>query len=264
MKRERVKITNGWIKATRKVVWWKRRGRGVSERERERQRGKEGKGTSRTARREGRKEGGEREGGRRMESPEAAEGRRGGDEREARWGKEECGYGRSRTSPSRTGPAKPDRDHEKRAKRRPRGPTACARASAPQEDLCSRHSPNGSTVVSVDFHRFPGRVSSKIGAFSLPERCSPFPFFHNLALLLLSSLFFSSFRLFPSSRDLASSTDGILIASRIGRSSEKNELVGTKRSCLKIARDDCFFFFFFSFFCASHRWWWWSKLGRFS
>lgn len=52
MKRERVKITNGWIKATRKVVWWKRRGR-----ERERERWKEKKGTaSRTARREGRKE----------------------------------------------------------------------------------------------------------------------------------------------------------------------------------------------------------------
>lgn len=187
-----------------------------------------------------------------MESPEAAEGRRGGDERGARWGKEECGYGRSRTSPSRTGPAKPDRDHEKRAKRRPRGPTACARASAPH--LCSRHSPN--RCLRGFPARFPARVS--------PVRRERFLLSsgENVFLLFRISSLLSS-----SSRDLASSTDGILIGSRIGQSSERNELVGTKRSCLKIARGDYCFFFFSFFLFSFHRWWqwwWWStKLENF-
>lgn len=187
-----------------------------------------------------------------MESPEAAEGRRGGDERGARWGKEECGYGRSRTSPSRTGPAKPDRDHEKRAKRRPRGPTACARASAPH--LCSRHSPN--RCLRGFPPRFPARVS--------PVRRERFLLSsgENVFLLFRISSLLSS-----SSRDLASSTDGILIGSRIGQSSERNELVGTKRSCLKIARGDYCFFFFSFFLFSFHRWWqwwWWStKLENF-
>lgn len=169
--------------------------------------------------------------------------------RGAKWGKEECGYGRSRTSP-RTGPARPDRDHENEQNENRAAPLRVHASARSMMRICSRHSPMTYRCWPNGFLSFSKtnlyiQLSDTGRRFTWPSsrhtNHSPLrPFYSTI----LSSVSWPCLR-------LNIQLDGILIVSWIAQMTKKNELLETKRWCLEIARDDCFFLCFtclFSFF----------------